>query len=426
MTLYSEKEKIMWFSRRRKRNQFWGRKSKTPEANGELKETETADNSVSENQQESQRNAAEDNPSKTQAVAAEEKQSETKAAAAEEKQSETEAAAAEEKQSETQSAAAEEKQSETEAAAAEADQKEIEGSAAEDLSDRKTFPESKTPDLKEDEKEKAQRSLYDWHRAKKSKSSKQVKAVKKPVPLKNGMVLGEGLSKICVPITGKDRAAIEAQAGRIAAEKPDIVEWRADYFDDLCDEAKIAEVLMMLQDILGDIPVLFTIRTKREGGMGQMTAEKYRSLILFAAGRPEVSLIDIEGLNPEVNTELLISQVHELGMPVIASFHDFKKTPKKPELDLIFDRLERTGADVLKVAVMPKKPRDVLRLMSMTEEKNRSVSCPLVTMAMGDLGKISRVSGKITGSAMTFGSVGDASAPGQFPVGELRHLMEMI
>ena len=75
---------------------------------------------------------------------------------------------------------------------------------------------------------------------------------------------------------------------------------------------------------------------------------------------------------------------------------------------------------------MPKKPKDVLRLMSMTEEKNRQAPCPLVTMAMGDLGRISRVSGKLTGSAMTFGTVGGASAPGQLPVEDLRRIIGTI
>ena len=273
---------------------------------------------------------------------------------------------------------------------------------------------------------KKQRSLYEWRREKPAKSPKPVKAVKKPVHLKNGVILGEGLPKICVPLTGTGKDELEAQAREAAAASPDLVEWRADYFEDLGDVEKVAEVLMSLQEILGETPILFTIRTKREGGNGQLTPEEYRSLLLYAAGRPEVSLVDIEGLNPEINTELLISEVHQLGMPVIASWHNFSRTPKKPELDLVFDRLSRTGADVLKVAVMPKKAKDVLRLMSVTEEKNRQFPSPLVTMAMGDLGRLSRVSGRITGSVLTFGIVGDASAPGQLPVEELRKMLRAI
>ena len=273
---------------------------------------------------------------------------------------------------------------------------------------------------------KKQRSLYEWRREKPAKSPKPVKAVKKPVHLKNGVILGEGLPKICVPLTGTGKDELEAQAREAAAASPDLVEWRADYFEDLGDVEKVAEVLMSLQEILGETPILFTIRTKREGGNGQLTPEEYRSLLLYAAGRPEVSLVDIEGLNPEINTELLISEVHQLGMPVIASWHNFSRTPKKPELDLVFDRLSRTGAVVLKVAVMPKKAKDVLRLMSVTEEKNRQFPSPLVTMAMGDLGRLSRVSGRITGSVLTFGIVGDASAPGQLPVEELRKMLRAI
>lgn len=384
----------MWFTRRRKRNNFLGRRSKAPETQTGVTETE-ADMS---------RKSDEANPP-------EENISETAKNPADEISEGSDALPEGTGIGEEVDFSGEEEKT----------------AGIESKEESNTSGDAGTNGgLPEDGREKPQRSLYEWRRAKRVKSPKPVKVVKRPVTLKNGVILGEGLPKICVPVTGDSREEIENKAGRIAAENPDLVEWRADYFRDLGDVEKVAEVLMSLQNILGDIPILFTVRSKREGGMGQLTAEEYRSVILYAAGRPEVSLIDIEGLNPEINTELLISQTHELGMPVIASWHNFSKTPKKPELDLIFERLERTGADILKVAVMPRKPKDVLRMMSVTEEKNRQMSCPIVTMAMGDLGRVSRISGRITGSAMTFGTVGETSAPGQLPVGELRKMMKMI
>ena len=44
-------------------------------------------------------------------------------------------------------------------------------------------------------------------------------------------------------------------------------------------------------------------------------------------------------------------------------------------------------------------------------------------MAMGDLGKVTRVSGELFGSCLTFASVGRASAPGQIAVDELDRIL---
>ena len=418
----------MWFARRRKRNGFPGRKSKALEISADStdsieKKKQAEADTVQENPTETnpvQENLAETNPAQENLVevnplrgnlADGDQQGENRVQSEVVKDSEEDTISRKAEDEETAEHVDEEKQTDR------TEPGENSAGPGEGV---------KTRDSAEKEQEKPQRSLYEWHREKRTNAKKPAKTAKKPVSLKNGVILGEGLPKICVSVTGESKEEIETQARKIDAEKPDLVEWRADYFQDLDDLEKVTEVLMSLQDIFGDIPILFTIRSKREGGKGMLTAEKYQSMILYAAGRPEVSLVDIEGLDPEINVELLVSRVHELGMPVIASWHNFCKTPKKPELDLIFDKLERTGADILKVAVMPKKPKDVLRLMSMTEEKNRQAPCPLVTMAMGDLGRISRVSGKLTGSAMTFGTVGGASAPGQLPVEDLRRIIGTI
>ena len=429
---------VMWFTRRRKRNGFPGRRSKAPEISEASTESADKENTAAadpraekptETDSQAEKPAETDPRAEKPTIANPQQENLTETNPSRgnlsdeipQRESQTEAEMAGEPAEDVFSRKAEDE--ETGECTGEEEQKECTEpeKCGGGLGERTTASDST-----EEVCETPHRSLYEWRREKRTGARKPAKTVKKTVSLRNGVILGEGLPKICVSVTGESREEIEKQARKIDAEKPDLVEWRADYFRDLDDLEKVTEVLMSLQDILGDTPILFTIRSKREGGKGKLTAEKYRSVILYAAGRPEVSLIDIEGLNPEINVELLISRVHELGMPVIASWHNFGKTPKKPELGLIFDRLERTGADILKVAVMPKKPKDVLRLMSVTEEKNRQISCPLVTMAMGDLGRISRVSGRMTGSAMTFGTVGEASAPGQLPVSDLKRIMKMI
>ena len=114
------------------------------------------------------------------------------------------------------------------------------------------------------------------------------------------------------------------------------------------------------------------------------------------------------------------------GVPVILSSHDFRKTPEPEELLLRLRTMERLGAGIAKLAVMPKSEKDVLALLAATREAADTVSCPVITMSMGAMGVISRVSGRLTGSCMTFGSAGRASAPGQLPAGTLSEILEML
>ena len=115
-----------------------------------------------------------------------------------------------------------------------------------------------------------------------------------------------------------------------------------------------------------------------------------------------------------------------MGKPVVASSHFFDRTPGRPELVSVFEELRDTGAEILKVAVMPESREDVLELLSVTLEMDRRLPNPLISMSMGSLGGISRASGRLTGSALTFGAAGNVSAPGQLPVAELRRMLELL
>ena len=47
-------------------------------------------------------------------------------------------------------------------------------------------------------------------------------------------------------------------------------------------------------------------------------------------------------------------------------------------------------------------------------------------MSMGALGAVSRLSGEVFGSALTFGSAARASAPGQVEAGKLAQALELL
>ena len=88
--------------------------------------------------------------------------------------------------------------------------------------------------------------------------------------------------------------------------------------------------------------------------------------------------------------------------------------------------MEQLGADICKIAVMPHSAGDVLILLSATEERFRVSCVPLITMSMGRLGAVSRVCGELVGSCLTFGTLEQASAPGQLPADKLVGMLEML
>jgi 3-dehydroquinate dehydratase-1 len=110
---------------------------------------------------------------------------------------------------------------------------------------------------------------------------------------------------------------------------------------------------------------------------------------------------------------------------VVASHHDFEKTPAK---DIIVKRLvtmQETGADIIKIAVMPRGRSDVLALIEAAEEMvTEHADRPVVAISMGEMGVASRSAAEAFGSAMTFGAASRQSAPGQVGIEELREALQ--
>lgn len=243
------------------------------------------------------------------------------------------------------------------------------------------------------------------------------------VKIKN-VKIGDGVPKICVPITASSREGICTAAEEIKEHPFDLVEWRADFFEELSDAQAVRDVILSLRKILGDVPLLFTIRTKAEGGNVRMDVEEYLNANFQAIATGLIDLLDVEIFQGDDIAFMLVEASHRSGVKVVASNHDFEKTPKKEEILMRLCKMQELEADIVKIAVMPKTERDVLTLLDATlAMKEIHTSTPVVTMAMGSLGLVSRLTGRLFGSAITFGSVGEASAPGQIPAQKLKELL---
>lgn len=239
--------------------------------------------------------------------------------------------------------------------------------------------------------------------------------------------LGSGQPKICVPITGRTKAEIIEQAKNIKEVKPDLVEWRGDLFTGIFMEDAVQQVLEEMYQILKEIPILFTFRTKREGGNCEISIEDYIILNEQMSKSDFVQLIDVEVYMDYEQMKGLIETIQNNGKAVIGSHHRFDYTPPTVDMLEVILTMEKAGADILKLAVMPLEEADVERLLAVTSMAvHEHVQHPVVTMSMGALGVKSRICGELFGSSMTFASVGKASAPGQMEIEDLRKAMQEI
>lgn len=247
-----------------------------------------------------------------------------------------------------------------------------------------------------------------------------------PVKVRN-VEIGTGIPKICVPIVGVTREDILSAAETIKSTKADVVEWRVDWYEDIFDFEKTEETMRALREVLGETPILFTFRTSKEGGEKAIETETYVKLNQKAAMSGLIDLVDIEAFTGDDAVKAVVETAHANQVKVVASNHDFHATPDKEEIVSRLRKMQELGADIPKIAVMPQNKRDVLTLLAATEEMaTEYADRPIITMSMSGTGVISRLCGEVFGSALTFGAVGKASAPGQMGAEELATVLELL
>lgn len=242
-----------------------------------------------------------------------------------------------------------------------------------------------------------------------------------------GCHIGEGRPKVIVPIVETTESKILERAFEFSRLRIDCVEWRVDWFERCKDAHSVVSCLQKLRVALKDKLLLVTFRTKDEGGEVSLTHQEYLDFINTVIDTDCADLIDIEFFAAGNDIRELIDNAHSSGAVVVCSSHDFQKTSDKNELVSRMVKMQQVGADLPKVAVMPHNNTDVLTLLSATIEMNtKYFATPIITISMGNLGVASRLCGEIFGSAMTFASAGDSSAPGQINIDVVNLVLDSI
>lgn len=248
-----------------------------------------------------------------------------------------------------------------------------------------------------------------------------------PITIRN-VVIGEGAPKIIVPTTGSTADEVLAQARAIGSNpNVDIIEYRIDYLNFDTDAAQVAALGKQVQAAADGKPLILTFRTKSEGGSKEITDKEYGDLYLALIKAHFIDILDVEMFRQPSVVREVVEAAHAAGIKVVMSSHDFRKTPATAEIVSRLREQDKLGADILKIAVMPHNVADVLKLLDATEQiRDRYSRKPLLTMSMGGLGAVSRFSGQVFGSDLTFGMIGQASAPGQVDAKALRQVLDTI
>jgi 3-dehydroquinate dehydratase-1 len=244
----------------------------------------------------------------------------------------------------------------------------------------------------------------------------------------NGKPLGGArFPAICAPLTGRTPDALLAETAVVAAKKPDLIEWRADFFGGLGEAKAVCSLAGRIKQAARGIPILFTCRWNHEGGERiSLSQAEVAHLLRAVCESGHVEFIDFE-MGNEAD---LVRQVREASrarqIQLVLSFHDFQRTPGIAALKQRFEQAEQMGGDIAKVAVMPENMDDVLTLLDATLHSSRKLRIPLVSMAMAGDGAVTRICGGAFGSAMSFAVGQSASAPGQMPIEELDAAMAIL
>ena len=213
---------------------------------------------------------------------------------------------------------------------------------------------------------------------------------------------------ICAPILEKKSESVLQSAKKAIDLGADILEFRIDALEN----PDANEVQNLIEEI--NYPLIATNRMKSEGGFFNGSEEERISILIKAAKNADI--VDIE-LHTENKLQEKVIKASKLS---IISYHDFKKTPSFAELlDVV--KKEKEIGDIAKFAVMPNSNKDTLTVLKVLSEVHNTIG-----IAMGEIGKYTRVVAPIFGSPITFASIGRESAPGQLDIQTTKDILQKL
>lgn len=240
-------------------------------------------------------------------------------------------------------------------------------------------------------------------------------------------IAGGKFPLICTPLVGRTFDKLMAELDVVLPKKPDVLEWRVDFFEQINDATAVIAAAIAIKSKAGNLPLLFTRRSTIEGGEKiDLTEAQVITLYQAVCESKCIDLIDYEMANDLDNIAQVRASACDNNIALVLSFHNFSFTPGLETLTGKFLLADQLGADVAKVAVMPRDLADVLTLLTATHQASQKLSIPLISMSMGPLGAVTRMMGGVFGSALSFAVGAASSAPGQVPIEDLNAVLAIL
>ena len=244
--------------------------------------------------------------------------------------------------------------------------------------------------------------------------------------IRKGKTIGAGKPLLCAPIVEDTKEGILSEFRSLLGTPAEMIEWRADLYEDASDPEAVLDILERLSEGAEDRLLLFTYRSKHQGGNGSMNGDKTEALLKRVAESGFSDLLDFEYFHLP-DPRRFIKALKDSKTLIVASHHDFEETPPPEAMLELLSDMARGGADLVKLAVMPHDMDDVLRLLSITERFRKEFpNVPVISMSMGKYGTLSRLCGEFFGVAVTFGSHSRSSAPGQMDLSLMSVVLDRI
>jgi 3-dehydroquinate dehydratase-1 len=249
----------------------------------------------------------------------------------------------------------------------------------------------------------------------------------KPIELNGQAIAGGKFPLICTPLVGRTLDKLLAELAIVLPKKPDVLEWRVDFFEPIGDTAMVIAAAEAIKKAAGSVPLLFTRRSTLEGGEKiALNEDQVIAMYTAVCASKHIDLIDYEMANDGANIVRVREAAKANGIKLVLSFHNFSYTPALETLNAKFLTADQLGADVAKVAVMPRDLDDVLTLLTATRQASKKLRIPLISMSMGPLGAITRMVGGVFGSSLSFAVGAASSAPGQVPIEDLNVVLGIL
>jgi len=232
----------------------------------------------------------------------------------------------------------------------------------------------------------------------------------------------------CIPLISTDKSELLADVEAAVKNECDFLEWRRDYYmkGTILSQEDELNILKEIKKRVRTQGLIYTYRSHLEGGVYETADVIREEAIKTAIESDVVDYVDVELESNDLFLERIKDVIKKNRTQWIASHHNFNRTPNIQEIEKIYLSMKTKNADVLKLAVMPHTSEDIRHLILSNLLHNEGSKSPMISIAMGSLGGITRIAPELCGGSMTYVLGTGKTAPGQMNLVEIIALREKL